>query len=87
MLNEVLKNCEKWYLSADVKANQKKNNKRSGGSVLQIFITAQDTTSKLQIQYKRGMYFSPDFVCYYIHFDLSVKNMWGGFFCLTDKIS
>ena len=39
------------------------------------------------MQYKKGMYFSPDFGWYSINCDLSVKNMWGGFFCLTDKIS
>ena len=35
-LNEVLTICEKWYL--DVKINKNNKKKRSGGSILQIFI-------------------------------------------------
>ena len=42
-------------------------NKRSGGCILQFFIRS---TFKLEIQLKKGMYFSFDFVWLSIHFDI-----------------
>ena len=45
-------------------------NKRSGGSILQVFIKWDVLCSKLEIQNKRGMSFSSDFCWYSIHFDI-----------------
>ena len=38
------------------------------------------------MQCKKGIYFLFDFNWYSIHFDIVVKNRWGGGFYLTDKI-
>ena len=43
-------------------------NKRHGGCILQIFI--RSVTSKLEIQCKKGMYFSIDFCWYDIHVNI-----------------
>ena len=53
--------------SADVKAN--KNNKQIKDLALSHKFL-NDVTSKLEIQYERGMYFSFDFSWCSIHFDI-----------------
>ena len=53
--------------SADVKAN--KNNKQIKDLALSHKFL-NDVTSKLEIQYERGMHFSFDFGWYSIHFDI-----------------
>ena len=54
-------------ISADVKAN--KNNKQIKDLALP-YKFLNDVTSKLEIQYERGMYFSFDFGWYSVHFDI-----------------
>ena len=57
-------------IPADAKANKNKRNKRCDGSILQIFEYLSKVPSKLEIQCKKGIYFSLDFGCYSIHFNI-----------------
>ena len=52
------------------------------GYILQIFIR---TTSKLEIQCQKGLYFSFDFGWYSIHIDIVCKEQGVGFFLLSKQ--
>ena len=52
---------------SDQKVSKNKN-KRYGGCILQVFI--RNVPSKLEIQCKKGLYFSTDFGWYTIHLDI-----------------
>ena len=67
ILNEVLKICEKWYMFW-CKLIKTTRNIRSGGALSYKFF--KDACSKLEIKYKRGIYFSFDFGWYSVHFDI-----------------
>ena len=70
MLNEALKSCKKWYISADVKAdvNQQVIKELVASCIFNFY--KRYVPSKLEMQCKTGIYFSFIFAWYFIQFDI-----------------
>ena len=83
LLNKVLKTCEKWYLLLR-KLIKTKRNKRSGGWYLTNFYKKYHQNLKYNV--KKVYIFCLILIGIPFILILSVKNRWGGAFCLTGKI-